>query len=182
MEVYIEEQVEEFLELQRELLQLFFSHYPPRNENLSSFDYLSLVPRTGTVSYLDALWGYHIHGLGVRFINIATLVVVEAHDRIFDHDALDLFRLRVFFESMGYDYDDDIEARISVIYNLQAHKVSPTSIEELFENRNKELNKLLHGQAVSAARILNNNQIMVEFENTTRLFIGSETELDVSLT
>jgi hypothetical protein len=59
------------------------------------------LPKEGSVSIGDHFWEFQRHGTGVRFVESATGIEVDVHERLDLSDAVDSWRLVTYFESMN---------------------------------------------------------------------------------
>ena len=62
---------------------------------------LPMFPRYGVLEEPATLWGFSQHGLGVRFIDIRSLTIVDIEDGIDTPDHFTLWRLASFLRSKG---------------------------------------------------------------------------------
>lgn len=62
---------------------------------------LSELPRFGTLDDTSTIWGFSQHGLGVRFVDIRTLAIVDMEDNVHDPNTFTRWRLVYFLESLG---------------------------------------------------------------------------------
>lgn len=100
----------EFLVFQRGLLEAFRNAFPVHDTSDELSYMLAFKGQysvTGTLTYLGSLWGYHLHGAGVRFIDIASLTIVDVHDRVLDPGFVDFYRLELFVETSEHDFSED---------------------------------------------------------------------------
>ncbi|WP_306144552.1 hypothetical protein [Roseibium sp. MMSF_3412] len=100
----------EFLVYQQGLLEAFRNAFPVADTSDELSYILAFKGKysvTGTLMHLGSLWGYHLHGAGVRFINIASLTIVDVHDRVLDPWFVDFYRLEIFVETSEHDFSED---------------------------------------------------------------------------
>jgi hypothetical protein len=90
-----EVEIKNFATLQESLCKaLFLKHGPAADE------FLTNIPRLGLLPFNEETWEFRKHGVGVRFVNLANGIVVDAHT--FPHRyprCFDLWRLEQYFDS-----------------------------------------------------------------------------------
>lgn len=92
--------IQEFVNLQDELISVFRQKYP----TLADETYLLDYPRSGYFHAKDEKWKFQRHGVGICFTGEESGKVVDVHRWLFNAPrAIDSWRLCQYFESIGVE-------------------------------------------------------------------------------
>lgn len=93
----IEPYARELIFLQHQLMAQLKQTFCPDGRELE----LQALPRYGAVEEPSTLWGFSRHGLGIRFVDIRTLAIVDIEHDVDTLDHFTLWRLASFLRSKG---------------------------------------------------------------------------------
>ena len=91
--------VDRFLRLQKGLTSKLFDSFPANTT--SDVLYLSTLPRSACITLDDEVWGFAKHGLGVRFIELCRLEIIDMDTQIFQPDLFSAGRFGHYLQSLG---------------------------------------------------------------------------------
>lgn len=102
-----EKALRQYAVLQKKLSSLLFETYGVPEDRL-----LTNLPSSGMLTLDDCAWKFQKHGVGVRFEDLSSGVVVDAHEHIeCCPECFDTWRLALYFES----------------WNVRALNIGPTN-------------------------------------------------------
>lgn len=136
----------DFIQIQKELIVSFFSIYP----HISSDLVWLKIPKSGLIDALEETWEFQKHGSGILFKGNESGKVIDAHREIIDHSgAFDSWRLSQYFESLEYSNiiwesnefladDDDLDKLLELLEKEHIVKLVPSryKLYKLAANQN----------------------------------------------